>query len=319
MRLTFNPAPTINGTSPGVVGLGRRSTTGDTWVALSEGTVYRAASGSDQLQQVTGFPTPTASTELVDLVGTDDEVLILRGRSVLRCTGSCGTYADFASVYTVPNSLEAPFAFCSKGTRVLFTSHAGSTTLLYESQRSGASLTFTAISTDLGVDRGERCTIAENGDVYVPSGTGVAVLRSGGGIATESIDLQGQPGARWTSVAVSGASSTLDGFLVGGGSGLRFARRDVATATWKTLTTNTAGPLMNSVLAVTATEFFAGGLTNDGSQVQTIFRWNGSGFVAPTPAPTAMEVHRGLTPGPNELYFGGLARGGSFAVVHGTR
>jgi hypothetical protein len=316
--MTFNPAPTT-GTSPTVVGLGRRAVTGDTWVALSEGRVYRAASGSDQLQEVTGFPSPTATTELLDLVTTDDEVLLFRGRGVYRCTGACATYADFASVFTAPDSLEKPFAFCARGARVLFTSHLGSATRLYESQRSGANLTFTSISTDLGVDRGERCAIADNGDVYVPSGTAVAVLRSGGGVATESIDLLGQAGARWTSVAVSGTGSTLEGFLVGGGSGLRFAQRDVGTATWKALTPNTAGPLMTSVLAVSATEFLAGGLTNDSSMTQTIFRWNGTGFVTLTPAPPAMDVQRGATAGENHVYFGGLGRSSGYTVLHGSR
>jgi hypothetical protein len=318
VRMTFTPAPTA-GTSPAVVGLGRRAVDGDTWVALSEGRVYRAAPGSDQLQELAGLPTPTTSNALLDLVTTDDEVLLFLGRVVHRCTGTCATFADFASVFTAPDSLEKPFAFCARGTRVLFTSHLGSTTRLYESQRSGSSLTFTSVTTDLGVDRGERCAIADNGDVYVPSGTSVAVLRATGGVATEAVDLQGQAGARWTSVAVSGTGTNLEGFLVGGGSGLRFARRDVTTATWKALTPNTAGPLMTSVLAVSATEFLAGGLTNDASMTQTIFRWNGSGFVTLSPAPPAMDVQRGAAGGENHVYFGGLGRSSGYTVLHGSR
>ncbi len=316
--MTFNPAPTTS-TTRGVVGLGRRAT-GDLWVALTSGALYRAAAGSDELTPVANVPAPTSTTTHADLTATDDEVLLLRGRSVFRCTGACADFADFTSVHTVA-SLEAPFAFCVRGTRVLFTSHLGSTTLLYESQRSGSTLTFTAVSQDLGVDRGERCVIAQSGDVYVPSSSGVAIRRATGGVATETIDLQGQAGARWTSVAVAGTGASLEGFLVGGGSGLRFARRDASTATWKALPINTDGPLMSAAVTLDEAEVFAGGVTNDLSTAkQTLFRWNGTGFVALSPAPPAIEVHRGLAAGANELYFGGAERTGSaFAVLHGTR
>ena len=73
------------------------------------------------------------------------------------------------------------------------------------------------------------------------------------------------------------------------------------------------------MLAVSATEFLAGGLTNDASMTQTIFRWNGTGFVTLSPAPPAMDVQRGATAGENDVYFGGLGRSSGYTVLHGSR
>ncbi|MFZ5441183.1 MAG: hypothetical protein ACOZQL_14335, partial [Myxococcota bacterium] len=314
VSMSFSPVPGTPTVAREVVGLGRRSA-GDIWVALGDGTVYRAAAGSNLLQLVPGFPAPTSSTTHADLITTADEVLLARGRDVFRCVGACAAFSDFVSVFTVPSQSGAPRAFCVRGDRVLFTAKpTGGATSLFESQRSGASLTFTEVSSDLGVD-GERCFIDAGGDVLIPSASSVAVSLSGGGFSTEPVDLQGQPGARWTSLARAGTA----GLMVGGGSGLRFARR-MGTG-WVALAPDTSGSLMTIVLPLSATEFLAGGLLNGGSDsLPTLFTSDGTSLRPVDPAPPPIEVQRGFLVGPNEVLFGGPSRSGStYVVLHGTR
>ncbi len=313
-RMTFNPAPGLPSVARRVVGLGRRGN-GETWVALGDGSVWRAVAGSEQFSKIPNFPAPTTTTELLDLSATTDEVLIIRGQTILSCAGTCADFSDFVGVKTITFG-EDPIALCTRGARALFTTQQSTTTLLYEAQRSGNALTgFTAVSQSLGVGGGERCTIAENGDVWIPGSNGVAVLRAAGGVGNEAIDLMGQPGARWTAVAMAGAT----GLAVGGGSGYRFAQR-VGT-TWNSLAPNTAGPLMNTVLALSSSEFFAGGETNGGSStLPAFFRWNGAGFVPLSGVPAGVDAHRGLVVSANEVYFGGAERDGSaYVVLHGVR
>jgi hypothetical protein len=237
---------------------------------------------------------------------------------VLRCLGACGSFNDFAQVHQVPFG-ETPIALCTRGSRALFTARLGTATKLYESQRLASSLSFSAVSEDLGVGSGERCVVSESDDVYVAGATGVAVLRASGGLATESINLAGQPAARWTDVAIRGVGATLEGWLAGGGSGYRFAHR--SGGVWTSFTPDTRGPQLNVALALGPGEALLAGDSNSAaSSVPSVFRWNGSNFVAWTPAPPAIDVHRGLAVSADEVYLGGTSRaGGAYLILRGSR
>ncbi|MCC6337510.1 MAG: hypothetical protein IT380_26375, partial [Myxococcales bacterium] len=282
-----------------------------------DGTVYRAAPGSDVLTLVPGFPVPTGSTELRSLAATDTEVLLLRGATVMACSSACTAFADFGTVLTLTFGEDGQ-DLCAKGARGFLTVDAV-TGGLYELERDGGAVSFVQRAANLGVGDVAGCSIAETGDVYVAGDTGVALFRATGGVATEPIDLMGQPGAAWRDVATFGSSTALTGFLVGGGSGYRSAQR--LTGTWSSLPPDTSGALLTTVLALAADEALAGGVVNSGSTAAPgILGWNGARFTALSPPAPAFEVQQGLAVSADEVYFGGGERtGGGYVVVRGTR
>ncbi|MEW5743008.1 MAG: hypothetical protein AB1938_29095, partial [Myxococcota bacterium] len=313
-RLTFNPVPSRVVTTNDVRGLTRRPS-GELWVALSDGTVYRAMPGSDVLNLVPGFPVPTSNTELLDLAAAENELLLLRGATVMACSGACGSFSDFTTVLTLPSG-EDGFDFCTQGPRAFLTEN-GLTGGLYELVRDGG-VSFVQRTANLGVGDVTECTISESGDVFVAGDTAVAVYRTTGGISVEPIDLGGQPSSWWRAIATSGTGAQLSGFLVGGGSGYRSATR--AAGTWTSQAPDTSGTLLTSVLMLAASDVLAGGVTNDGTTRPGILRWNGTQLVALSPPAPVFEVTRGLAVSANEVYFGGGERtGGGYVVVRGTR
>ena len=296
--------------SPDVVGLARR-TNGELWVALADSSIYLAASGSQTLRPLANLPSiPTTRTQVTGLAVTPTEVFISKAGSVHHCTGTCASHNDF-TVATSVGGLETTVALCARDARVFMLSQSGSTSSLWEYQGG----TFTKTVADVGVAHGMGCFIAENGDVLVVGDdSNVAVLTSNGGLNNEPIDLGAHPGASWRSVT----TSATGGFLVGGGSGYRFATRQAGH--WVDLAPNTAGAVMTTVLAAGA-DVYAGGFTNTGSTATpAFFKWNGTSFVALSPPPFAIDVTDGLAVSANELYFGGPSRtSGSYEVLHGTR
>ena len=286
---------------------------------LNNGEVYKAAPGSDALTAVTGFPVPTGGTELIDVVATDTEVFILRKSSILRCTGTCATFSDFAVVKTLPFP-DYGWDACARGSAVFVTVNANNIGGLYAVDRTGGTPTFTQRSSDLGVGSVKGCHVAESGDVYIAGDTGVVVLRTTGGVGIETVNLAGQANAGWWSVVTRGTGASLAGFLVGGGSGYRSAVRQGAS--WLSLTPITTGgaTLLSAVVALTGGDVLAGGTTNGTSATPGILQWDGAAFSGLTPAAPLMDVACAAAGLANDVYFGGNNRTpGNYAVVHGTR
>ncbi len=308
--MTLSPVP--GPTTRRVLGIARRAVTGDTWVALRDGRLYRAPSGSNLLTAIPNFPQPTNTTEFVDLAATDDEIFILRVGSVLRCQGTCDDYSNFTSIFAVPFGPRA-VNMCSRNGAVYFVMQASQITHLYGTQRTGSAVTFTQLSADLGVERGEGCFVDDDGDVYVGGAQGVAVQFAAGGSAVEPLNLNGQGSARWISVAVS----ATNGLLVGGGSGMRVARRSAGT--WSSDAPGNLGPILNVALMLSATEFVAAG-ENASSGAASVYRFDGTNVVPFTPTPPTINVHRGLAVSGDELYLGGNnANDSAYVILHGTR
>ncbi|HEY0882167.1 MAG TPA: hypothetical protein VGD87_11580, partial [Archangium sp.] len=299
-----------------VKGLARRAA-GDVWVVLSNGELYSAAAGSDVLNRVPNFPQPTTTTEIVDVGATDDEVFLLQGRTVKWCSGVCDDYADFTTLVTVPFG-ENPTRLCTQGSAAALTVQQGSTTLLYELSRAGTPA-FTKTVPNLGVSSGRGCQITADGSILVAGSEGVAVKASTGGTSLETVDLMGQPGAAWWDVLRLEGNR---GFLVGGGSGYRFARR--GTSTWTSLTPLTAGPLMSS-LAVAPSEgaepevVFACGSANGQTGSPWLYEFTASGVTPWSPTPPSIDCARALSAGSRDVYFGGSERNGGYVVLHGRR
>jgi hypothetical protein len=309
--MTFSPAPSNPLTTYSVRGIARRST-GEVFVTLNDGEVYRSAAGSETLTRLTNLPTQTASTLLGPVVAVGGDVLLTRGATVLACAGACTDFNDFAPVHTLAFP-EAPAALCADANAAYLTSNSGSTGKLGRLRRSGAVM-FDELSANLGVGRVEKCQVTPAGDVVVAAET-VAVLRSTGGVASETVDLQGQPGASWRDVAVRGNT----GFLVGGGNGYRVAQR--TGSAWTSVLPDTSGTVLTSIVLLSESEVLAGGIANSGSSsAPGILRWNGSRFVALTPTAPVFEVELAVTVSADEVYFAGYERSsGGYVIVHGTR
>ncbi len=307
--MSFNPVPPV--ATRRVLGLDRRATTGDTFAGLRDAQLYRAAPGSNELTKVTNFPMVTLSTQFIDLAATDTELFILRDGDVLRCDGTCEDYSEFSSVYSVPSGPQVT-GICARGTAVYFVAQQVQTTQLYGVDRSG-SVTFTQRVADLGTAYGEDCFIDENGHVYVAGDNGVAVRFSTGGTSVEPLDMKGQAAARWTSVAVG----QMAGVMVGGGSGMRVARR--TGGAWAVDPIVNTGPLLSAALLLAPGEFVLAG-ESPAVGTTTIYKSNGGPLGALTPAPPVMNVHRGVVVGDDELYLGGTnGNDSAYVILHGTR
>lgn len=308
ISMTMNPVPTSSGFRR-VHGIARRAS-GDTFVGFADGKLYRAAPGSNLLTAVTNFPTPTNATQFVDLAASGEDLFILRVGTVLHCNTACTDFSEFTVVHTIAFGPET-WGICARGEKAFFVLQSSSTQL-YGLQRV-APLRFELVSADVGTARGEDCFIDEAGDVYVGGDGGGAVLFAAGGSTVHALNLNGHPIARWTSIAMS----NQNGLMVGGGSGMRVARFNgqgfLADAP------STSGPLLNTVLALGPGEFMAAGAFNGGSG-PSVYRYDGNTFSAWSPAPPAINAHRGLAVNENEVYLGGNNFSDNASVIlHGTR
>jgi hypothetical protein len=278
---------------------------------LNDGSLYRAPVNMTQLTNVLPAPT-TVRDMVVDVATTTTEVFVLRVNDVLRCAGTCTSPTDFSPVATI-GGVETGATMCARGDRVLFTTHLNAISKLYELQR--PMLSFGEVSPDLGVDRAARCFIDELGVVYVPGdANNVARWSSAGGLMNETINTGTHGAASWRDV-VSGPAGA---FIVGGGSGYRFAVR--GGSAWNDLAPDTRGTVMTAVLGA-GDEVYAGGNTNSSSAATPfIYKWNGVTFAPLAVQPYAIDVTRGLAVSPNELYFAGVGRtSGSHEILRGTR
>jgi hypothetical protein len=309
-RLTFSPVPAL-GSSADVLGLARRPS-GELWVVLANSDVYVAAPGSLELRRLANLPgSVTRSTELHAVAVTSTEVLLLREQSLWRCVGACTTFTEFAQVTTILG-VETGQALCSRGDQVFAITHDNALTGLW--QYLTASTQFVKRAADLGVAHGSSCFISTTGELLVPGDDATLVVRgSAGGLTNESIDLQGHPAASWRWVTLTSS----EGFVVGGGSGLRVALRQ--SMRWVDQPPDIRGAVLSVVLAA-GDAVYAGAVANASGSAPTLYRWNGTAFVPLAQQPFATEITTGLAVSEHELYFAGASRtSGDFVVLRGTR
>ncbi|PZR06566.1 MAG: hypothetical protein DI536_29845 [Archangium gephyra] len=306
--MTMTPVPTASSFRK-VHGIARRAS-GDTFVGFADGKLYRAAPNSNLLTPVANFPSPNNTQQFVDLAASGDDLFILRVGTVLHCNTACTDFSEFTVVHTIAFGPET-WGMCARGEKAFFVLQ-GTNTQLYALQR-GASLSFEQISADVGTARGEDCFIDATGNVYVGGDNGGAVIFAAGGSTVSPMNLNGHPAARWTSIAVDGAN----GLMVGGGSGMRVARLNGQG--FSADAPNTSGPLLNVVLALGPTEFMAAGAYNGGGG-PSVYKYDGTSFTAWTPAPPALNAHRGLVVDADEVYLGGNnLNDNAYVILHGTR
>lgn len=312
VRMSFSPSPAFPAQSFSVKGLARRAN-GNVVVSLVTGELYQSTAGSEQLVKVINVPAQTASTQLGAITTVGDDIVLVQGAKILRCTGACTDFNDYNPIHTLPFGND-PQALCSDDTTAWLTSGSTSTGVLSKIVAS----TFTEQVTNLLIGEAWKCKVT-GGDVVIAGEDGVAIFHNGGS-STEAIDLMGQAGAGWRDVAaVRNAGVTTAGLLVGGGSGYRAAVRQ--TANWVSVTPDTSGAVLTSVLMLADGEYLGGGIENGASTTTIgIGKWNGARFVPLTPAAPVFEVEHALKVSNNEVYFAGYERNtGGFVVVHGTR
>ncbi len=174
-------------------------------------------------------------------------------------------------------------------------------------------LEFTNVSSDIGIEDGHTCSIAESGEVFVPGRRGVAVYQPNGSIHIESIDVSVSGEGYWEDITTFGNDDTLKVMAVGetwSGSDLRYMHREATQ--WVSFFPLLPGTGFSAVLALSANEFLAAG---DG-----FFRWGDNQMLPFSPPPPDILVKKGVLVNANEVYFGGQERqGSSVAVIHGIR
>lgn len=303
VNLSLQPAPTSSATVREVRGLAREDAL---WVLLNDGSLYRADAGALTLSKLGAFDVTTSAAEVLDLVATDAGVFVVRSGDVLRCAGACNSPGDFAQAHDFIG-VEYGYAACSHEGRVIVTSRSNAVTKLYEFNHD--TQLFEELSAG-SISFGERCAFSTEGDLLLPSSSGVVRLFAGGGSTVEPIDAG--VAASWRMAAMSGN----DGLLVGGGSGIRFARRNAGA--WLGLTPITVDTVMQVVLPLKPGEFLAAGSYN-GSGGVTVYREDGS-MVAPVAPQPSIHAQRGVTVSADEVYLGGAAGDdASYVVIRGTR
>lgn len=310
--MTLSPVPTVNSQRQ-VHGIARRSS-GDFFAAFADGKLYRAAPGSNTLAPVTNFPAiPTSSQQFVDLAASGNDLFVLRVGTVLHCNGACTDFADFTVVHNIAFGPQV-WGLCARGESAYFVTQATSVTQLHKLVRNGSTLSFEQISSDVGTNAGEDCTIDEDGNVFIAGREGTAVMLAAGGSQVQQLNLNGHMQARWTSVAVSSSHA----LMVGGGGGMRVARR-VNGDTFSDDAPVATGPLLNVALTLGETEFLAAGAHNGGTGA-TVYRYDGNTFVPWSPAPPFINAVRGLAVSADDVFLAGTnSNDNAYVILHGTR
>ena len=303
VNFSLSPAPASPSEARSVRGMAKE---GALWVLLNEGSLYRAADGSLALTRVASFDVATTPVELKDLAATDAGVFILRRGDVLRCVGDCNALGDFTQLLDL-TGIEEGHALCSGNGRVLMVTRSSSMTKLYEFNRATEAFEEVSIGSTTS---GEGCFIDASGDVFLPVSGGVMHVMSGGGFALDPIDA-GQP-ASWRAVAVADGG----GILVGGGFGLRVARR--VDTSWLGFAPITTDALMQVALPLRPGEFMAAGSFN-GNGGTTVYRVQGTTLTPYAPQPS-IHAQRGVAVSADEVILGGATGDDSnYAVVRARR
>lgn len=303
VNFSMSPAPGSPNEAREVRGL---SKDGALWVLLNEGSLYRAADGSLSLTRVASFSVDTIPAEVLDLAATDAGVFVLRRGDILRCAEDCAVQGNFTQLLDFPG-VEEGHALCSADGRVLMVTISSSMTKLYEFNRTTAAFEEVTIGS---TTRGERCSIDAAGDVYLPVTEGVVHVMSGGGFTVDAIDA-GQP-ASWRAAAVADGG----GILVGGGFGMRVARR--VDSAWLGFPPVSTDALMQIALPLRDGEFMAAG-TNNGNGGITVYRVQGSSLTPYAPQPS-IHAQRGIAVSADEVILGGATGDDSaYSVMRARR
>lgn len=287
---------------------------GEAYVGMDNSKLYRSTGGA--FTEVSGFT--MASLNDVHVTPMGKVFVVSSTRSAAHCLAAdCSVAANFTTAMTV-STADYFVSLCGAGERVFAVGSrdSGSTGLLYEFDGVSA---WTKVSNNLGISSASECQVGPAGEVYVVGSLGV-VRYDNGALTPEPVNLNGQPAAGWTSIALGVRSGAIvDAMIVGGGSGYRFARRDQATSSWNSLMPLTGGSNLSTVVAISPTEFLAAG-TGSGA-ANRFMSWNGTAWAPAMPAPpnTITTVRDASVTDPREVFLVGIDGSSSYSIIRGRR
>lgn len=286
---------------------------GEAFVGMDNSKLYRSTGGP--FTEVAGFL--MASLNDVHVTPMGKVFVVSATRSAAHCLAAdCSVAANFTTAMTV-STADFFVSLCGAGERVFAVGSrdSGSTGLLYEFDGVSA---WTKVSNNLGVASPSECQVGPGGEVYVVGSLGV-VRYDLGALTPETVNLNGQPAAGWTSIALSvRAGAIAEAMIVGGGSGYRFARRDQATSSWTSLMPQPPGTSLSTVVAITPTEFLAAG---SGSAANRFMSWNGTSWAPSVPAPpnTISSVRDATVTDTREVFLVGIDSSSAYSIIRGRR
>lgn len=311
-NLTVLPAPT----SSFINAVAVSSRSGEAWVGLDNGKLYRSTGGA--FNEVVGF----ALAGINDLyVSPSGKVFaVTQSRQAAHCLAAdCSVAANFTTVMIMPSGTENLKTLCGRGEQVMalgVRDTAGIGTLYEFDPVQGQ---WTKVSNNLGISTPRGCVIGPAGEVYVVGELGV-IRYENGATTPETIDLMGQPAATWTGIALwQSAGSIVEAMLVGSGSGYRFARRNNTAQTWSSLMPNPgAGSAMYTVVALGPSEFLGAG---SGTAANKFMMWSGTNWVQAMPAPpnTVNTVRDSCVTDAREVFLVGSDGSSAYSIIRGRR
>ncbi len=285
----------------------------EVFVGFDNGKLYRSTGTA--FQEIVGAN--LSGLRDIYVSPTGKVFLVSYGRTAAHCLAAdCSIGTNFTVVNSAAGTGTETFtALCGSGERVFAVGvrDTNSVGLLYEFD--GVS-SWTKVSNNLGIARAQQCQVGPAGEVFVVGDLGVTRYDQGA-TTPEPVDTTGQPQATWTSITLAIENGTIvEGFIGGSGGGSRYARRNNANATWASLPPVTTGPSISAIASLSTTEFLAAGM---GTPKFT--SWNGSAFVAATPAPpnTIGSVRDIAVISAREVFLVGSDGQGSYTIIRGRR
>lgn len=310
-NLAVMPAPTSSFTN--AVAVSSRS--GEAWVALDNGRLYRSTGG--MFNEVVGFSLAGINDVYVSPSGK--VFAVTQGRSAAHCLAAdCSMAANFTTVMIASSSTENLKTLCGRGEQVMalgVRDTAGIGTLF---EFDAMQAQWTKVSNNLGISTPRGCVIGPGGEVYVVGELGV-IRYENGATTPEAIDMMGQPAATWMGIALwPNGTSIAEAMLVGSGSGYRFARRNNTAQNWTSLMPNTAGSAMYTVMALGPAEFLGAG---SGSGASKFMLWNGTAWAPAMPAPpnTVNTVRDSCVTDAREVFLVGGDGSSAYSIIRGRR
>ncbi|MCA3016447.1 MAG: hypothetical protein INH41_29035 [Myxococcaceae bacterium] len=288
---------------------------GEAWVVLDSGRFYRSTGGL--FAEVSGLM--LAGARDVYLTPSGKVFAVSSGRTALSCTAAdCTAAANHVQAMTV-SSNETWSGVCGAGEVVFGFGTGSSSTVSVLYQFTGGA--WVKVSPNLGVSSPRWCQVGPGGEVFIAGTDGVSRYESGAA-TVEPIDLAGQPAASWVSLALSiRGTEIVEAFVVGGGGGYRFARRNQASRGWLSLAPNSVGQNLSTVVAVGVGEFLAAG-TPSTSTGARFLSWNGSAWVpsaAPPPPASITNVRDACATDTREVFLVGNDSVGGYVILRGRR
>ncbi|MBL8917555.1 MAG: hypothetical protein JNJ54_01730 [Myxococcaceae bacterium] len=261
-------------------------------------------------------PVPGFSfVEAMDVLVTPSRRVFVAGNrnNSYVCAANCGSGSSF-TLKTTTTGTEFFVGLCGEGERVFAVAIGTSLSGILLEYSNDA---WRRVTTSLGVGTVRTCVVAPNGDVYVAGDDGVARV-TGSTSTPEPIDLQLQPAARWSWVALTFDGGTVtDGLLTGGSSGYRLARRG-GSGTWVALPPRPGGMELYGVVALRDHSFFAVG-TPSSSSTDRFFLFEDDQLSLVQPPPPLLVDVSSMAVGPEGLYVVGQASSGRKHCFRGTR